>query len=404
MSQVIYFDNAATSWPKPRQVGEAMSLFLERDAANPGRGGHRMAMAAQKVMDDARTRIARLLHATAPERVALMSGATDALNAAIHGVLLSSCERSGATNGAKPHAVTTVIEHNAVTRPLNELHRRGWIDLDVVGIDAEGVVSADEVLGATNERTALVCVMQASNVTGALQPVHEIGTRLRAERPEALFLVDASQTAGLLPINVRTDPFDLVAFPGHKSLLGPTGTGALYVGERAYDQELEDPGMIGFRQGGTGGDSGSPYMPAQLPRRFEAGTPNTVGYAGLVAAMDNAPMTPEAMLAHERAIAGEILDAVRGMGGVTVLGPVDMSRRMGVATFRVEGMTAREIGTILDGTFNIATRPGLHCAPGAHKALGTLPDGALRVSPGPYTTPEDVSAFLEAFAQVAAAV
>lgn len=392
MPDVIYLDNAATSWPKPPQVGEAIARFLANDAANPGRGGHRMALAAQRVVDEARLHVARLLNAP-HERVAILNGATDALNAAIHGVLTHAFEHP--RNGAKPHAVTTVIEHNGVMRPLRELQRRGWIDLDLVGVNAEGVVDPDDVIRATNERTALVCVMHASNVTGALQPVEEIGNRLRVHRPDALLLVDAAQTAGLMPIDVSTAPFDLVAFPGHKSLLGPTGIGALYVGPRAYIPDNDDHGMTTYRQGGTGGDSGNPLMPSALPRVFEPGTPNTVGCAGLVAAMDAAPPA-HVTLEHERRLAAAVLDAVSEIDGSRILGPRASDKRMGVATFTLPNLTPRDVGAVLDATFNIAVRPGLHCAPGAHAAFGTAPGGAIRVSPGPFTTDEDVRACIEA--------
>ncbi|MCA9306336.1 MAG: aminotransferase class V-fold PLP-dependent enzyme [Phycisphaerales bacterium] len=393
---VAYFDNAATSWPKPPQVAEAMARFLNESACSPGRALHCMAGQATQLVNDTRSAVAGVIGAEDESRVILTSGATDALNIAIKGVINA---RLIAHKSTKPHVVFTVLEHNAISRPINELTQLGLIDSAVVGCDEEGFVDVDAMLDATNERTVLVCCTHASNAIGSIQPVAEIGARLRSERPGALFCVDGAQTTGALAVDVDALNADLFAFTGHKSLLGPTGVGGLFVGERAYDPDSESPGMLPLRQGGTAGDSVSPVTPRQLPMYFEAGTPNTLGMAGLLAAIENAPARA---LEHEREMVRRLTEHLRGLPGVRLVGPSDINKRTASVSFVVDGRSCPDIAGLLDERYNIAVRTGLHCAPNAHRAMGTFPDGTVRLSPGAYTTVEELDRVLAALSDLLA--
>src|SRR5437764_8016572 len=259
---MIYLDNAATSFPKPEAVYQALDRFARQDLANPGRAGHKMALAAERALDDARHLLNQFFHGEAPERFVFTLNCTDALNMAFKGVLADG-----------DHVITTDLEHNSVSRPLRKLELDGRITLTRVRADGGGTVNPDDVRQAVTPRTRLIALTHASNVLGTVQPVAEVG-RVARERG-LLFVVDAAQTTGVLPIDVRAMAIDLLAFPGHKSLLGPTGTGALYVGPRAN--------VLAWREGGTGGDSASETQPRQLPYFLEGGTPNVLGVAGLAA-------------------------------------------------------------------------------------------------------------------------
>lgn len=378
---MIYLDNAATSWPKPPCVGQEMARFLAEDAANPGRAGHRMALAAERMLDDLRGKLARLFDAPDPARMILTLNCTDALNMAIKGVL-----REG------DHVITSMLEHNSVSRPLEALAEAKRITLTRVPMCEGGFIDPAAIEKAVTARTRLIAVTHCSNVLGTLQPAGEIG-RIARERG-LLFLLDAAQSAGLVPISVRQMHVDLLAFAGHKMLLGPPGTGGLYVGERA------DPAP--WREGGTGGDSASPTQPRLYPYRLEGGTPNTVGLAGLNAALDYlAAQPPGALLEHERRQARRLNEALAGDARFQLLGPSEPSRRTGLVALTAEGLAPEELGAVLDESFHVAVRPGLHCAPYVHRELGTFPDGAVRIAPGPFNTEEEIDALVEALRQVA---
>src|SRR5205085_11907480 len=259
---MIYLDNAATSFPKPESVYQALDRFARSDLANPGRAGHKMALAAERALDDCRHLLNQLFHGEGPERFVFTLNCTDALNMAFKGVLVDG-----------DHVITSDLEHNSVSRPLRRMELDGRITLTRVRADGGGTIDPDDVRRAVTPRTRLVALTHASNVLGTVQPVAAVG-RLARER-DLLFLVDAAQTAGAVPIDVQALAIDLLAFPGHKSLLGPTGTGALYVGPRAA--------VGAWREGGTGGDSSSETQPRQLPYFLEGGTPNVLGVAGLAA-------------------------------------------------------------------------------------------------------------------------
>jgi len=391
---VIYLDNGATSWPKPPEVAEAMAEFLNTCAGSAGRAGHCHARQATQVVDDCRRLLSEKLNIRRPERLIFTSGCTDATNLAIHGVV----DRVRG-EGEKPHVVFTILEHNAVRRPLLEMTRQGVIDSTIVGCDAEGFIDPEEIVSATNERTRLVACMHASNALATVQPVAEIGRLLRERRPEALYLVDAAQTAGMLDIDVEAMGADLLAFTAHKSLLGPTGLGGLFMGPRAYDPDNGIDRVEPLRQGGTGSDSLSEANPHELPCRFEPGTPNTVALAGLRAALLHAP---ENGLAREHEHVQRLLDAILDLDMIRVLGPPGVERRTNGVSMVFRNMSSAEAGAILDESFSIAARAGLHCAPGAYEAMQAIPDGALRLSPGPYTTDDEIDVAIDALRQIAA--
>src|SRR5262245_20357571 len=377
---MIYLDNAATSFPKPESVYRALDRFARESLANPGRAGHRMALAAEHALDDARHRLNQFVRGQGPERFVFTLNGTDALNMAFKGAL-----REG------DHVVTTDLEHNSVSRPLRALELSGFITLTRVAADGGGTVDPDAVRQALMPKTRLVAVTHASNVLGTIQPVAEIG-RFAKER-DALLLVDAAQTIGVAQIDVQAMGIDLLAFPGHKGLLGPTGTGALYV----------RPGLTlkAWREGGTGGDSASETQPKEWPYFLEGGTPNVLGVAGMSAGIQFVEETGlDAIQEHECDLVERLWQKLEEMPGVEVFGHRDRSRRVGTLSFLSESLPAAELGGILDQAFEIAIRPGLHCAPYIHRALGTFPEGTVRVSPGPFSTEADVDRLAEAVREI----
>jgi cysteine desulfurase / selenocysteine lyase len=379
---MIYLDNAATSFPKPESVYQAMDQFARQNLANPGRTSHKMALTAERAIHDARHRLNQLFGGQGPERFAFTLNCTDALNMAIKGVL-----RPG------DHAITTNLEHNSISRPLRALELAGTISLTRVVADAGGTVDPDAIKKALTSKTRLVAVTHASNVLGTVQPIAELG-RIAKER-DALLLVDAAQTAGVIPIDVQTIGIDLLAFPGHKSLLGPTGTGALYV----------RPGLNlkAWREGGTGGDSSSETQPSEWPFFLEGGTPNVLGIAGLLAGLEYVQERgPKAIHDHEMKLLTRLWQRLDQIPNVTFYGHRDPVRHVAAVSFNCEGMSSTDLGNVLDTSFDIAIRPSMHCAPYIHRALGTFPEGAVRVSPGPFNTAEDIDRLADALAEIVA--
>ena len=384
----IYLDNAATSYPKPDPVYREMEEFVRQSGANPGRGGHHRAVEAEGMINDTRRLLARLFGCGRPERVVFGHNATDALNMAIKGVL-----RPG------DHAITSVLEHNSVSRPLNQLEKDGVISLTRLPATAEHRIDPEAVARAFRPETRLVALTHVSNVTGTIQPVGVIG-RLTRERG-ALFLVDAAQSAGVVPVAVDADAIDLLAFTGHKGLLGPTGTGGLVVGERAEVRP--------WREGGTGGDSTRPVQPEEFPHRLEGGTPNVFGIAGLRSGVRLLlERGVESILAHERALLETFVGALRSRdllkwyGADTAIADRRGEGRVGLVGVNLPGFSPAEAGAVLDEQFDIAVRPGLHCAPYAHKHLGTFPQGTVRLSVGILTTSDDVRAAAGAIDEILA--
>jgi cysteine desulfurase family protein len=377
----IYLDNAATSFPKPEAVYQALDAFGRQSLANPGRAGHKMALAAERALDDGRHALNQLFHGKEPERFVFTLNCTDALNMAFKGVLADG-----------DHVITTDLEHNSVSRPLRALELAGRITLTRLHGDGGGTLNPDDVRQAITPRTRLIAMTHASNVLGTVQPVAEVGRIARQH--DLLCLVDAAQTAGVVPIDVQEMNIDLLAFPGHKSLLGPTGTGALYVGPRAR--------LRPWREGGTGGDSSSETQPREFPYYLEGGTPNVLGVAGLTAGIKYVQEQGlDKIHAHEAALVERLWRRLDELGGYQVFGHRDGSRRVGTLSFRSETLPAAELGGILDQAFDLAIRPGLHCAPYIHRSLGTFPEGTVRVSPGPFNTADDIDQLARALAEIA---
>ena len=380
---MVYLDHAATSFPKAPGVGAAMLRALAEAGGNPGRSGHAMAVAAQAILNDTRRRLAALLGAPDPSRVVLLAGATEALNQALFGLL-----RPG------DRVVTTSLEHNAMARPLAALADRGVV-VARVPCAADGTLDVDDLERVLRAGpTRLVAMLHASNVAGTILPAGE-AARL-AHRHGALFLLDAAQTAGVLPLDVRELGVDLLALPGHKGLLGPPGTGALYVAAGVSLGPL--------RFGGTGLHSEEERMPEALPEGLEAGTPNTAGLAGLGAALAFlAERGVPAVRAHEVKLTSRLLAGLRGIPGLHLHGVADAERQVATVSLTLPGWEPVDLAAALDGSFGIAVRAGLHCAPAAHRTLGTFPAGTVRLSAGCFTTPDDVDEAVAALGHLAAA-
>jgi len=380
---VIYLDWAATSFPKAPGVAEAMVRALAEAGGNPGRSGHALAVAAQGVVDEARRALAGLLGAPDPSRVVFGANATDAINQALFGLL-----------GPGDRVVTTTMEHNAVARPLAALAGRG-VSVERVACAADGTLDLDDLDRALAAApTRLVAMTHASNVSGTILPAAEAASL--AHRHGALFLLDAAQTAGVLPIDVRELGVDLLALPGHKGLLGPPGTGALHVAAGVTLRPL--------RVGGTGVRSQDVQMPEELPEGLEAGTLNTAGLAGLAAALRFlAERGIAAVRAHELALTARLLAGLREITGLRVHGPADPARQVATVSISLPGWEPIDLAAVLDGSFGIAVRAGLHCAPWAHQTLGTFPGGTVRLSAGCFTTPDEIDQAVAALKVLATA-
>lgn len=379
---VLYFDNAATTWPKPESVYREMDEFLRKWGANPGRAGHRMAVQAGRVVADTRLRLARFLGLPSAERLVFTLNATDSLNIALKGIV-----------GPGDEVITSSMEHNSVVRPLRGLELAG-ARTKVAQCDGVGYLSPTTLSEALSEDTKLVVISHASNVTGAVQPVEEIA-RLCHSRG-VLLAVDAAQSAGVLPIDVAEAGIDLLAFPGHKGLFGPPGTGGLYIGE--------DVQVRPWREGGTGSKSEAADQPTHYPDYLESGTANTVGVAGLGAGVAFIEETGvEAVHEREIGLLQMLLSGLREVKGCRIYGPTGSHDRVGVVSVNLDGWEPTDVGAVLDERFDIAVRAGLHCAPAAHKTIGTYPAGTVRIAPGYFTTDAEVDTLLDAVRALARA-
>jgi len=380
---LIYFDQAATSWPKPESVIQAMEHFFRHVGANPGRSGHRLSIESGRVVYAAREAVADLFHAASPLRVVFGANATAALNLALHGLL-----RPG------DHVVTSGMEHNSVMRPLRALESRG-VTLSVAACREDGSLDPAVLEAAIQPRTKLLALTHASNVCGTLLPIAAAGEIAR--RKGLLLLVDAAQTAGAVPIDVQADRIDLLAFTGHKSLLGPTGTGGLYVGERV---DLE--GFQPLLQGGTGSLSEREEHPRFLPDLGESGTPNAAGLAGLAAGVRWVlAQGVDAIRNHEQALVRRLVKGLAAIPGVRRHGGGDGLEQTATVSFNISGMAPSSVGLQLDEDHGILCRVGLHCAPAAHRTLGTYPEGTVRFALGCFNTAAEVDLALEAVDRIA---
>jgi cysteine desulfurase/selenocysteine lyase len=384
----LYADNAATSFPKPPAVLDAMRDYAQQLGASAGRGAYREALETGELLADARRKLARLIGSPAPDHVIFTFNGSGALNLAIKGLL-----RPG------DHVVATRMEHNSVLRPLHALIDAGVISADFVPADpATGLVSPSDVLAAVRPETALVCMVHASNVTGALNDVAAVGPAL--QKRGVVFLVDAAQTAGHVPIDVRTAAIDLLALPGHKGLLGPLGTGALYI-RPGLESRIRP-----IVEGGTGSISELPRQPDHLPDKYEAGSHNAIGLAGLRAALGwIEARTVEALSRHAAELSARFIEQIAGIRGLKLLGPQDPARRVPVFSLCFDGLDPPEAAALLEAEFGILARSGLHCAPFAHETIGTAATGGTtRLSFGPFTTAVDVDRIAAAIREIAASV
>ncbi len=368
---IIYFDNAATSWPKPPEVSAAMQKFMRKIAANPGRSGHRLSVEAARVIYDTREKLAQLFNITDPLQIVMTKNATEGLNIAIFGLLKSG-----------DHVITSSMEHNSVMRPLRVMERRG-VELTIIPCDREGLIDPAHVNGAVKKNTRAIFMTHASNVTGTVMSIADIG-RIARERG-LVFCVDAAQTAGSYPIDVEEMNIDLLAFTGHKSLFGPSGTGGLYIRE-GLDNEIEP-----FCIGGTGSRSEVEEQPDFMPDRYEAGTPNTVGIAGLQAGVDFVLFKGVDQIKRQEALLVKMfIEGLKSMPGIILYGHDSVDQRTPVVSFNIEGTDPAVIALQLDERFKIMARSGIHCAPSAHKTIGTYPHGTVRFSFSYFNTEEQI--------------
>ncbi|MFC1991381.1 aminotransferase class V-fold PLP-dependent enzyme [Chloroflexota bacterium] len=377
---MIYLDNATTSWPKPESVYLAMDEFLRNNGGNPGRGGHSMATAAGRMIEDVRLLLTRLINAQDKDRVVFTFNCTDSLNTGLKGLL-------------KPgdHVITSCIEHNSVVRPLKKLEQQGVRVTRISPRLGDGFVYPEDIEKAIIGETKLVLMTHASNVNGVIQPISEYG--LIARRRNLIFMVDAAQTAGRYPLDVQADNIDLLAFSGHKGPLGPTGIGVLYISERVDLDSL--------REGGTGSQSELEEQPGALPNKFESGTANAVGIAGLGAGLDFIFCEGmDKILAHEQSLTARLYEGLSRTEKITVYGTMDRKKQAPIISFTTEGAEPGEVAAILDQAFDIKVRAGLHCAPAAHKTMGTFPKGTLRLSPGYFNTTKEIDFTLQAIEKI----
>jgi len=380
---VIYFDNAATSWPKPEETLRAMEHYFRYIGGNPGRSGHRLSLEAARIVLGAREAVAELFGIEDSLQVVFTKNATEALNLAIRGLLQPG-----------DHVITSSMEHNSVMRPLRTLEKQG-VELTVIPCSSAGELDPADIYPALRLNTRAIYLTSASNVTGTLMPLAEVGKV--AHENGLTFCVDAAQAAGSFPLDVTELGIDLLAFTGHKALYGPQGTGGLYI-RKGLEKNISP-----LMTGGTGSRSEFEEQPDFLPDKFESGTPNTVGLAGLEAGVRFVIGRGVAQIRDwEIKLTGLLLDGLKAFPGITIFGPETPSQRIAVISFAIRGLSPAEIALALDEEDAIMSRPGLHCTPSAHKTIGTFPVGTTRFSLGAFNTVEQVHAAVEAVSRLAA--
>ncbi len=376
---MIYLDNAATSFPKPKTVYQNVTKAMTKYGANPGRGSHAMAIEGAKVIYETRELLAQLFNLDDPMKVIFTFNATDSLNLAIKGLL-----RPG------DHVITTAMEHNSVLRPVMELEKIG-VNNTIVSCETDGKINVSDIENAIKDNTKLVITTHVSNLTGTIFPIDKIGKICKEY--EIKYLVDASQSAGVLDIDMKKFNIDFLAFPGHKGLLGPQGTGALLINS---DIEISQ-----LKEGGTGSESSSLYQPSFYPDKLEAGTPNLPGIAGLNSGLKYIiNRGTKSIYSHEKELLDIFINEMKKNDKIQIYGPNDINDRCGVVPVNIKGIDSSEVAYLLDTKYNIAVRPGLHCAPLAHKTIGTDKIGAVRFSVGPFNKNFDILAALKALDEI----
>ncbi|MCR1955058.1 aminotransferase class V-fold PLP-dependent enzyme [Clostridioides mangenotii] len=376
---MIYFDNAATTYPKPEEVYDAVYDCMKNYCANPGRAGHKLAMKSARKIYDARENLAKLFNVDNPMTIVFTHNATDSLNLAIKGVLKKG-----------DHVITTSMEHNSVIRPIKALESKG-VENTVVDCDKDGFLNPEDVEKAIKENTKLIVTTHASNVCGTLVDIKSVGGI--AKKHGILYLVDASQTAGVYNIDVKDMNIDMLAMPGHKCLFGPQGTGVLYVRE---DLKLDI-----LKEGGTGSKSEELTQPELFPDKYESGTHNTPGIVGLNEGVKFVlDKGIEKIREHEEELCQYMLDKLKEIENIEIYGPEDSKKRAAVIAINIGNMDSGEVTFILDDEFDIATRSGIHCSPLAHTTLGTLGQGAVRFSIGYFNTTYDIDKAIKALKKI----
>jgi len=383
MGELIYLDNGATSFPKPEEVYTFMDYYYRNFGVNPGRSGFDLCMEAGEVIDTTRKQLTKFFNGTDFNRLCFSYNSTDALNLVISGMLEKG-----------DHAISTTIEHNSVLRPLYHQSEYNGVEVDYIPVDSKGFVDPDDFPRAFKRNTKLVVVNHASNVIGTLQPIKEIGAH--CQKYGIPFAIDASQSAGKVPIDLEAQNLDIVAFTGHKSLLGPTGIGGLYVKEGIEIRVT--------RAGGTGVRSAVRTHLFEYPYRLEYGTVNSLGVAGLhtgVKWLEERGIRNINEL--EMKLTKMLRDGLQDVEGVTLYCQDDLTDHIGIFLFNIDGFEALNVGTLLDVDYNIASRTGLHCAPLIHEHLGTTEiHGAVRFGIGPFNTEEHINIAIEAVKEIAA--
>lgn len=375
---MIYLDNGATSYPKPRVMTAAMEECMLRYCGNPGRSGHQMSMKTGEEVYRARRKIAHFFQIEKAEQIVFTKNTTEALNLGIKGVL-----------SAGDHVITTSMEHNSVLRPLKALEKKG-VCQSVIRADRQGLITVSDIEKTIRPNTKLIILTAASNVTGGKMPLTEVGCL--AKKRGILFMVDGAQGAGCMELNVGRQNIDLLAFPGHKGLLGPLGTGGLYVRPGVRIEPL--------LEGGTGTESKSRLQPREFPEGFEAGTVNAPGIIGLGCSTGFVEKIGVDVIAqYEESLIAYLDACLDNMPGVIRYGP-DAAQKTGITLFNIEGIAAEEVTAILNAQYGIAVRGGYHCAGLAHKTIGTWELGGVRVSVGPFTTRAQMEKLTDAVWQI----
>jgi len=379
----IYLDNAATSFPKPESVYKAVSDTLRKYGSSPGRGGHKMSIQTERLIFETREKIASFFNIPNSSNVIFTFNVTMGINLALKGFLK-----------AGDHVLTSSMEHNAVMRPLKRLENPplGGISKTIVQCSKEGFLNPKDIEKEIKPNTKLIVITHASNVTGTILPIREVGEIAREKG--IAFFVDAAQSAGLLPIDVQRDNIDMLGCTGHKSLFGPQGTGFLYIKDG-----LDIKPLI---EGGTGSNSESDEMPDFFPDKFQAGTLNTPGIAGLGAGIEFIQKEGlKNIRAKELHLTTEIMNGLKNIKGVKLYGSLNPLDRVAVVSFNIEGKDPADVGNILNEKYDIMSRVGLHCAPNAHRTIGTFPEGTVRVSVGYFNTEGDIDKLIKAVRDIA---